>query len=266
MKVNGRTRSSAALRQRYYKEMMALTREMNNSVSWWLSARYREHELAITAKDGAASDIEQELKELIRRWGKRFNEAAEGIARDFVKRAVRHSSGNLKSLLEKAGWTVKLKLSRGAQDKLKALTVENVNLIKSIPTKYFTELTTTTLMSVYRGRDLEWLKSEIKKRYDVSSRRAALIARDQNNKATSLITHIEYEELGIKEAIWRHNPGSHKPRPEHLAANGKVYDINKGIYFASVGRHVFPGEEINCGCTSEPIIPQIKQQQLKGAK
>ena len=77
---------------------------MNDSVVWWLTARYREHECEIVAKDSASSDIEQELKELVRRWGRRFNEAADGIAKDFVKRAVRHSSGNLRSLLKKAGW------------------------------------------------------------------------------------------------------------------------------------------------------------------
>lgn len=263
MRVNGRVRASAALRQKYFKKLMNIIDEMNKSVMWWLGARYKDNEKEIIASDSAANDIEKELKDLMKRWSKRFDEAAEDIAKDFVKSATNHSTNNLKALLKKAGWTTNLKLSRKAQDKLKALVIENVNLIKSIPEKYFTELTTVTMQSITRGRDLKYLKDEIKKRYGVAERRAALIARDQNNKATSIITHIEYEELGITEAVWKHNPGSKEPRHEHVAANNKVYDINKGMYFESADRHVFPGEEINCGCTSEPIIPEIRGLQLK---
>lgn len=263
MRVNGRVRASAAVKQKYFKRLMSIIDEMNASVMWWLGAEYRRNEDVITASDSASSNIEDTLKELIKKWRKRFDEAAKDIAKDFVKSATNHSTNNLKALLKKAGWTTNLKLSRKAQDKLKALVIENVNLIKSIPEKYFTELTTVTMQSVTRGRDLKCLKDEIKKRYGVVERRAALIARDQNNKATSIITHIKYEELGITEAIWKHNPGSKEPRHEHVAANNKVYDIKKGMYFESAGRHVFPGEEINCGCTSEPIIPEIRNLQLK---
>lgn len=261
--INGRVRASAAVKQKYFKRLMSIIDEMNNSVNWWLGARYKENEKEIVAQDSAANDIEKELKDLMKRWSKRFDEAAKDIAKDFVKSAVNHSTNNLKALLKKAGWTTNLKLSRKAQDKLKAMMIENINLIKSIPEKYFTELTTVTMQSITRGRDLAYLKDEIKKRYGVVERRAALIARDQNNKATSIITHTEYEELGITEAIWKHNPGSREPRHEHVMANNKVYDISKGMFFESAGRYVFPGEEINCGCTSEPIIPEIKSLQLK---
>lgn len=263
MRVNGRVRASAALRQKYFKKLMNIIDEMNKSVMWWLGARYKENEKEIVASDSAASDIEKELKDLMKRWRKRFDEVAEDIAKDFVKSATNHSTNNLKALLKKAGWTTNLKLSKHAQDKLKALVKENVNLIKSIEKEYFTQLTTITMESITRGRDLKHLKDEIKKRYGVAERRAALIARDQNNKATSIITHTEYEELGITEAIWKHNPGSKEPRHEHVAANNKVYDIKKGMYFESIKDYVFPGEEINCGCTSEPIIPEIKGLQLK---
>lgn len=261
--INGRVRASAAVKQKYFKRLMSIIDEMNNSVNWWLGARYKENEKEIVASDSAASDIEKELKDLMKRWSKRFDEAAKDIAKDFVKSAVNHSTNNLKALLKKAGWTTNLKLSRKAQDKLKAMMIENINLIKSIEKEYFTQLTTITMESITRGRDLAYLKDEIKKRYGVVERRAALIARDQNNKATSIITHTEYEELGITEAIWKHNPGSREPRHEHVMANNKVYDISKGMYFKSIKDYVFPGEEINCGCTSEPIIPEIKSLQLK---
>lgn len=266
MRVNGRVRASAAVKERYYKKLMGLIDEMNKSVMWWLGAAYKKNEDVIVAQDSASGDIEDELKKLMRRWRKRFDEASKDIAKDFVKSATNHSTNNLKALLKKAGWTTNFKLSRKAQDKLKALVIENVNLIKSIESRYFDELITITMESITRGRNLSYLKDEIKKRYGVTERRAMLIARDQNNKATSIITHIEYEELGIKEAIWKHNPGSKEPRRTHVEANNKIYDINKGLWFKDKGLHIFPGMEINCGCTSEPIIPEIKDLQLKRIK
>ncbi len=263
MRVNGRVRASAAIKEWYYKKLMSLIDEMNKSVLWWLGARYKENEKEIVAQDSASGDIEDELKKLMRRWRKRFDEASKDIAKDFVKKSTAHSTNNLKALLKKAGWTTNLKLSRHAQDKLKALMIENINLIKSIENKYFDELITVTMESITRGRDLAYLAEQIAKRYKVSKDRAMLIARDQNNKATSIITHIEYEELGIKEAIWKHNPGSKEPRHTHIEANNKVYDINKGLWFKDKELHIFPGQEINCGCTSEPIIPEIRELQLK---
>ena len=98
MRVNGRVRASAALKQKYFKKLMGLIDEMNKSVTWWLGARYKENEKEIIASDSAASDIEKELKDLMKRWCKRFDEAAEDIAKDFVKSATNHSTNNLKAL------------------------------------------------------------------------------------------------------------------------------------------------------------------------
>ena len=124
MRVNGRVRASAAVKQKYFKRLMSIIDEMNNSVNWWLGARYKENEKEIVAQDSAANDIEKELKDLMKRWSKRFDEAAKDIAKDFVKSATNHSTNNLKALLKKAGWTTNLKLSRKAQDKLKAMVIE----------------------------------------------------------------------------------------------------------------------------------------------
>lgn len=151
MRVNGRVRASAAIKEWYYKKLMGLIDEMNASVKWWLGARYKENEKEIVAQDSASSDIEDELKKLMRRWRKRFDEASKDIAKDFVKKSTAHNTNNLKSLLKKAGWTTNLKLSRKAHDKLNALVLENINLIKSIPAKYFTELTTVTMESITHG-------------------------------------------------------------------------------------------------------------------
>ena len=109
------------------------------------------------------------------------------------------------------------------------------------------------MRSVTAGRDLGTLAEELQAAHGVSKRRAAHIALDQNNKATSTVTRVRQKELGIKEAVWIHSGAGKHPRPEHVAFNGKKYDVEKGAYLE--GKWTWPGFEINCRCTSRSIIP-----------
>lgn len=253
-KTNTRTRASIALQNEYKKKLMKLIADMTKSVNWWLIARYRQNLGEIIATDSASSELEAELRKLFKQWGKKYDHMAHDISSWFTNASRKHTDRNLKSILKDYGFTVNNRLTRKQKATLRALTVENVNLIRSIHSRYFSELTTITMQSISRGRDLKYMQDELQKQYGVCKRRAELIARDQNNKATAVITHMRYEEVGITHAIWKHNSGAKEPRHTHLVADGKEYDIRKGLYFKDKGRHIFPGEEINCSCTSYPIV------------
>jgi SPP1 gp7 family putative phage head morphogenesis protein len=111
------------------------------------------------------------------------------------------------------------------------------------------------MRSVARGRDLSYLTDELQKRYGITRRRAALIARDQNNKATSVMQAARQQSLGITQGIWKHSHAGKEPRPSHVKADGKVFELSKGMYLD--GKWVMPGEEINCRCTWSPVIPGL---------
>jgi SPP1 gp7 family putative phage head morphogenesis protein len=108
---------------------------------------------------------------------------------------------------------------------------------------------------VQTGRDLGTLSKELQEHYGVTRRRAAYIARDQNNKATAAMTRARQTELGLDEAMWRHSGGGKHPRPTHLAMNGQRYKISEGMWDSAVNRFILPGEEPNCRCVSRAIIP-----------
>ncbi len=109
------------------------------------------------------------------------------------------------------------------------------------------------MRSVQTGRDLGQLRSDILARYDVTKKRAALIARDQNNKATAVMEKARRISIGITQAKWAHSRGGKEPRASHVAANGKIYDVAKGCLID--GKYIMPGEEINCRCVSHAVIP-----------
>ena len=52
-----------------------------------------------------------------------------------------------------------------------------------------------------------------------------------------------------------HSHAGKKPRPSHVRMNGKTYDVKQGMWDSAEGRYVFPGELINCRCTSRSVIP-----------
>src|SRR5205085_12109859 len=95
---------------------------------------------------------------------------------------------------------------------------------------------------------------ELRHRFGVTRRRAALIARDQNNKVSGALHRVRQLELGIEKAIWIHSGGGKHPRPTHVRNNGKQYDVAKGWYDPAEKKFVMPGELINCRCVSRPVI------------
>jgi uncharacterized protein with gpF-like domain len=86
---------------------------------------------------------------------------------------------------------------------------------------------------------------------------AALIARDQNNKATAVFVRVRQKQAGITKAMWLHSHGGKEPRKTHLANDGKLYDPAKGWFDPDpkVRRHIYPGELINCRCSSITVVP-----------
>ncbi len=252
-------RANPTLEYRYRKALLSLIEEMGRSVSYWIVAQYRETPPEFAEDASSANALQGEMDELKGRWNKRFEEEAERLADRFVKSVLRRSDFALKSNLKKTGFTVKFKMTKAQRDILNASVHENVSLIKSIPAKYLGDVEGLVMRSVQTGRDLGSLSTKLEKTFKVTKKRAALIARDQNNKATGAMNRARQSELGIKQAIWVHSHAGKTPRPSHLKAgkNKTRYDIDKGWFDPDEGEYILPGELINCRCSSKSIIPDF---------
>jgi SPP1 gp7 family putative phage head morphogenesis protein len=176
------------------------------------------------------------------------------MASYFAQDIKDRTDAQMKSMLKKSGLTVKFNITPAMRDIMKATVAENVSLIKSIPQEYLKNVEGAVMRSVQVGRDLGALSKELRTKFGVSKRRAALIARDQNNKATSAFQRARQVELGITEAIWMHSHAGKKPRRTHVAMNGKRYDVKQGMWDSDEKEYVFPGQLINCRCTSKSVI------------
>lgn len=228
---------------------------MQKSVVYWLSANYKASGAAVAMDASPAVFMRDAMRKLARRWTQSFDSIAQKLSERFAGDTLKNADVSLYNALETAGFTVEFKMTAPMNNALQATISENVGLIRSIPEKYFTEVEGLVMRSVARGRDLSYLTDELERRYGITRRRAALIARDQNNKATSVMQAARQQSLGITEGIWRHSHAGKEPRPSHVKADGKRFDLSKGMCLE--GKWVMPGEEINCRCTWSPVIPGI---------
>lgn len=250
-------RPNAGIEADYRKRLDDLIKQMAASVEYWLTSAYRNNEPRIMAEDETPADaLRRSMKDLSKRWLKKFDAMADKLAEHFAQSVEKRSSAALKKIMKDGGWTVQFTMTPAMRDIVDATVHANVSLIKSIPQKYLSDVEGMVMRSVQTGRDLGQLTQDLQKTYGVTRRRAAFIARDQNNKATAAFNRARELELGLDEAEWNHSHGSREPRPTHVEAgkNKTRYKISKGWFDPAVGRYIQPGEEPGCKCFGRPVI------------
>lgn len=246
-------RPNVGVEAMYRRRLRKLIDEMHASIAYWIEAAYKANEPAMAADEAPYAALRAALRKLRARWQRNFNQAAEDLARYFAKDVADRSDAALRSILRRGGFSVKFTMTPAARDIIGATVAENVSLIKSIPQQYLKDVEGAVMRSVQTGRDLGSLTKELQRSYGVTYRRAALIARDQNNKATSAMQAARQKELGITEAIWQHSHAGKVPRPSHVKMDGRRYDVAKGMWDPDEGKFIWPGELINCLPGNAPV-------------
>lgn len=250
-------RPNAGVEAEYRRALEKMVKEMSHSAQYWIEASYKANpptlEIAMDALP--SQELSKRIKEVARRWIKRFDDMADKIAKQFVESGRSTTDRAMMSAFKDAGWTVDFKMTRGMQDAMNATIKENVALIKSIPQQYFLEVEGIVMRGFTKGRDLQLITEELQKRYGITSRRAANIARDQSNKLTATTEQARRVELGLFEAEWIHSGGGREPRQSHVKAGKEKrrFDVREGCLID--GEYILPGEKINCRCGSRVILP-----------
>lgn len=232
----------------YRRKLNRLIAEMQASIEYWLKAAYRP----LAMDDEEFDRLQKTVTKISQRWRKQFDDRANSLAKWYAGKALGISDKSLQQALKDAGFSVEFKLTERMGNAYSALLAENVGLIKSIEAEHLQEVEGLVMRSVQHGRNLAFLSKELRERYGITKRRAALISRDQTNKAFAVFGQVRQQEIGITQAIWKHSTAGKKPRPEHVAANGKPYEVDKGMFLE--GKWVWPGTEINCRCYSVSVI------------
>jgi Phage Mu protein F like protein len=230
----------------YQEKLRGWMALMHKSIMRFVIAAYRANEPVMAQDAVPANELQKAIRKLVKRWKKNFNEAAPELAKWFAMSASRRSDKVLAKILKDAGITVKFTMTKAQRDVLRATVHANVSLIKSIPTQYLNQVEGIVMRSVQTGMGIGPLAKELEKSYGVTKRRAALIARDQNLKATASLNRARQIELGVTDAIWMHSHGGNEPRPTHVKMDGKRYSLAKGMWDSHEKKWIQVGQLINC--------------------
>jgi uncharacterized protein with gpF-like domain len=255
---------NAGIEAEYRKRLEALIDAMNKSIKWWVLAAYRadlpDTTNLLAQDDSSAVRLAAVMNKLSRYWNRKFKIAAKELAKYYSKKITKRADDTLEKILKDSGLAIQFKLTDAANDVLQATTKANVELITNISQKAVTDITGMVMRSVQSGHDVGALAKQLEEQFGMTRKRAKLIARDQNAKATASIVRTRQAELGITEAKWIHSHGGKTPRQSHVdfAAGkngGPYYDVKQGAYID--GEYIFPGEEINCRCVSRAVVPGL---------
>lgn len=246
------THPNAGVQAAYRRRLQKLIEEMQRSLVYWVQAAYRQNQPEIAQDESPAAVLTKTMRRLARIWQRRFNEASQPVAQKFAEQSMSAADISLRESLRQKGFSVQFNMTRAANDVFQATVGENVGLIRSIAEEHLQAVQGLVMRSVQQGRKLDDLSKELEARYQVTKRRAAFIARDQNNKATATITRVRQQSLGITQARWLHSAGGKHPRKSHVEASGKLYDVEKGMLIDK--KYIRPGELPNCRCVAQSVI------------
>lgn len=251
-------RPSAAVAAAYQKALLRLVDEMGKSTIWFVEAAYKGTPPELAMDELSSEAMRKAIANLTKRWYKRFDTASEKLAKYFAKAASSRSDAALRKILKDGGFTIDWKMTRPQRDALNAVVNENVSLIKSIPRQHFQRVEGYVMRSVQTGRDMKQLADDLQKSFKITRKRAVIIARDQNNKATGALQRVRQIEIAgdDAEAVWHHSGGGRTPRRTHAKAGREKarFKVKEGWYDEDEGRKVIPGELINCRCFSRLVV------------
>lgn len=248
--------ANRGIEAKYQKALVAMIDAMFKSVEYWVRAAYNKQPplvagLALDASPAKA--VRDRINQLADDWISRFEESAPKLAEVYANSMFGATDKAFEAALREAGWSVKFQMTSPMKDALDAVIGGNVALIKSIPEEFLSDVQGIVMRSYANGRDLDTMSKELRERYGVTRKRAALIARDQSNKANSVVDRTRKMELGIVESVWLHSHAGKNPRADHVMANGKKYNTEQGCRIS--GQYIHPGEEINCRCVGRGVLP-----------
>lgn len=273
---------SPALERQYRIELKGLVDKMLKDVAEKIVNAYRKNKDGFTfATDGAFSNIDDELKDLEKKYREIFARQGELAAKRMVLRQLKYNRSSFTKIMKKlipndeeiptlAGSII----PRDMEQVIKASIMENVSLIKSIESKYFEQITGCVARSMQAGGSIKQLRQEILHYNGMTRRRADIIANDQTRKAYMSINLRNLSKAGVQKVEWVHSGGGYTVREYHYrkwdgvsgkddgrpnGLNGYIFDIDKPpvIQFQQ-GKQPevrgYPAQLPNCKCVLRAVI------------
>lgn len=191
--------------------------------------------LAQAAARAAAAWRPTEVYAVAKKFGQRTND----FQRAQLDQQVRSAMGVSLSMIE-----------RPITAKLEGFAALNVDLIKTVPERYFDRIRMDVEDAFDSGMEPDTLADLFIERDGMAENDARRIARDQIGKLNGQLNEERQTAMGVSGYIWR-TANDSRVRDEHADREGQHFDWD------DPPEDGHPGEPIQCRCFAEPDLDPI---------
>jgi len=144
--------------------------------------------------------------------------------------------------------------SDGTVEETNALILETTSWAERLRDNTLEDFSTQTLRAMALGQNIDQIGIDFNKLVTKRANNSKFLANNQVANFNSLLTKVRSQKLGLTQAIWVTSEDE-KVRRCHRVRNGKVFDLDKGLFSSCDGLFLLPGIDFNCRCHYQLIVP-----------
>jgi SPP1 gp7 family putative phage head morphogenesis protein len=147
----------------------------------------------------------------------------------------------------------------------------NVQLIKSIPDQYLTQVESIIMTNIRGGGRPSSIAKALQQQMGVTERRAKMIARDQTAKVNGQLNAKRQQDVGFPYFEWD-DSDDERVRHRHSEIANKVTAYGRGVYrwdnppLSDKGVPIIPGEDYQCRCIGRPVSQKEVDANVKAGR
>lgn len=238
------------------KELLKLNAEMQKDIQCELQEFFAKQ---AKAQDALLMTLVKLMAQFRSRWYRKYELRGRILSRWLANSTKRLTEKQIQKKLKQLGMALEVNYSKQDKQFISNAVQQSTLLIKSIPQQYIGQLQKSLNEAMNQGYDSQHLQARVTKILEDAGQRndnrAFLISRDQMQRVTQEFTRQSAKELGAKRGRWIHVPGMRSSRITHQHMDGKVFDLDTGLYDRDVHKNVLPGQLPYCMCQFEVLMP-----------
>ncbi len=256
----------------YYAELRkmiaAISKDINSHIMDQVRDLESEYTRDLDVSDSWVDLLVAAMKYTRNKWSdQQFKQYADKVARKFITSS---NTSNRKKTERDFGINIYAD-NQQLNDYLRASIADNVNLITSIPEQYLTQVESIVMTNVRAGGLPSAIAKLLRNQYDITERRAKMIARDQTSKVNGDLNRLRQQSAGFKYFQWM-DSDDERVRDRHAYLAEHITTYGKGIYrwdnppLSDKGVPIIPGSDYQCRCIARPVDQDEVDQNRKSGK
>lgn len=243
---------SVAFRRAYLAEMRRLIAHIAKATREQIITSYRS-ELITDARESDFEALRRVIKGLL-------SSTNETVKRLLELEAIKHTdrfaaASRAAFKIDLAGVITSEDLSRYVDQ----AALRNASLVTGMTDDLVKKIQVTTTNSLIKGETVGELRKKLKAEFEISDRRAQLIASDQTSKLNADLNKIRHLQAGVDEYEWW-TSRDERVRARHASLHGNSYKYNEPT---GAEDGLEPGQPIRCRCVARGVVKFGEQSNEK---